>query len=138
MSDGKWTNEMLAEYEVNEKVRWVLSESTSPEGKKLLGVRKFVTTKAGVKPTAQGISFADKDEMAGVIDLLQKALKPARPDYIIKFQGDAGPRFVLWADGRKFTKKRENAKRFASRAEAEAFREKFGKSTWLILKARPA
>lgn len=129
MSD--WKNEIIAEEKISDKVRWVIQKSTSPEGKTLIGLRKFV----GSKPTAAGFSLKDVAEIDVLINLLQAA-KKSPEDYVIKILELKAYVSGKSKTGIMTTKVRDKARAFQGKAAAQEFRIKHGTSDWLVLKKK--
>lgn len=131
----KWRNEELASIEVSDKVKWVLQNTTMPDGQMLIGVRKFVETRAGLKPTASGLSVAksNKDELKAIIKLLQQGLtaddEVADKQYVIK----ADDEYLVSAKGKlKWSASRDKAL-VMSKSKAQKLKAEHDAEDWKLL-----
>jgi len=80
-AEGEWTHEVISEWKQSKTVVWRAQKSETPDGKTLMGIRKFIVKANGDEVvTRDGISFVSDPQtltegVEGIIELLGDLIK---------------------------------------------------------------
>lgn len=138
-SEGEWTNTVLAVAKISDTIVWKLQESVSPTGVRFIGVRKYAVTKQGEKSTKSGFSVpADSvAELAAIHELLSKIKLAPTTLWCIAHQNKLYGRYMVNAKGLPIAAKGV-LRTFATKAEAQAFRDENLTPAWRVRKVPAA
>ena len=137
---GEWSSTTVASFKEGSST-WKAQVSTSPDGKKFIGVRQHITKADGTEIVGKsGITFLQTDDSASKLQALgnlfldlakAKSKKLAAKDveqedvapkkvYLVKL----GLRYVPPADKDKLVGRKEHARHFPTKAKAQLFCDK--------------
>lgn len=79
---GEWKSTTIAEWQNSDSSTWKAQQSTSPDGKKFVGIRQYIKTKNGEIAGKGGITFLDdakaQDSLIAAAGLLMEAANASK------------------------------------------------------------